>query len=379
MRASEALLAPTRARWAKAAVVVAAAFACACGPAQSDPTGLATADLVYGDDDRAEYFQVESDAMRARMTESMVALIPNSSLQRVGDQLNLHAATWGELDGLCPGERFADQPAAAFCSGVLVDWDLVLTAGHCVRAFALGDFVVAFDFFYQAPEQLELGSDLRTPIEIVAEALDPPASEPRLDFAWLRLDRPVEAGRAPVPLRLGPTSIALGEPIVTVSAGGGVPMKLDAGGQVRDLRAGSADYFVADSDTSKGSSGGAAFDRSLTLVGVLVRGAQDLSAAEGDTCRTTLKVPAQAAEEQFTYVQRAVAALCAADPTASSLCRADCGDPCVALSPHSSSPPREPNCTFRPLVCGSRGWPALGLLVALAAASRRRASRGLHG
>src|SRR6266850_2085585 len=93
----------------------------------------------------------------------------------------LIAPSWGDAKGLCPGERFSVQPAAAFCSGVLVDWDLVLTAGHCARVYALGDFVVAFDYFYQAPGELAL-VDLREPVELVAEALDPAGTEPRLDY-----------------------------------------------------------------------------------------------------------------------------------------------------------------------------------------------------
>jgi hypothetical protein len=116
------------------------------------------------------------------------------------------------LQGLCRGERFVDQPAAAFCTGVLVDWDLVLTAGHCVHLFALEDFVVLFDYDYSAPGVLTSKGETRAPVEVVSEALDPQGVDPRLDYAWIRLDSPVSSPRKPVAVYRRAPPLTLGEP-----------------------------------------------------------------------------------------------------------------------------------------------------------------------
>lgn len=319
-------------------VTLAAALPPACGGETPGRVGEHSASLVTGADDRVEYFDVADPTARGRISESMVALVPRAFLARMGAGYVLTAQSWGQAEGLCPGERFADQPAAAFCTGVLVDWDLVLTAGHCVRLFALEDFAIVFGFYYGSAGTLAFNDvrearEVRDPIAIVSEALDPAGAEPRLDYAWLRLDRAVAPPRQPAPLYVRPHPLAAGDPIISIGCGGGVPLKLDAGGVVRDARAAVADYFLADTDTSHGSSGGGAFDQALSLVGVFARGGADtVITAEG--CFETIVQPdGTATEEQFSYVHRAVEGLCRDAPLGSSLCRSDCGDPCAALPP----------------------------------------------
>lgn len=303
-----------------------------CGAA--DRAAAAAGSLVNGLDNRQEYFEVASPDERALMASSLVAFVPKVWLRASPVGLAPDVPTWGTDDGLCADEPFADQPAAAFCSGVLVDWDLVLTAGHCLRLLAPEDFAAVFDYHYQAPRQLAVSDgDVFDVVDIISEALDPASSEPRLDYGWVRLGRPVAPPRRPVSLHVHSPSLRLGDPIVSIGTGGGVPMKLDAGGVVRALREPWADYFIADTDTSHGSSGAAAFDAQLALLGVFVRGGDD-SVLTPSGCNRTIRQPDGAvAEEQFTYAFRAVEGLCAQSPSVSSLCRTDCGDPCRALDP----------------------------------------------
>jgi hypothetical protein len=267
------------------------------------------------------------------MSQAMVALVSKTALGPTDQGFAAGVSSWGVIDKLCPGEPFADQPAAAFCTGVLVDWDLVLTAGHCVRAFPLDDVAVVFDYFYRAPGQLAVDpNDLVDVVEIVSEALDPEGVEQRLDFAWVRLRAPVDAQRRPVALfAQKPPGLALGDPIVSIGAGGGIPIKLDAGATLHDLRQPWSDYFIADTDTSHGSSGAGAFTSSLVLIGILARGGVDFL-DRGDGCRFTNHADPGHAMEQFTYTHQAVRKLCQKDPTASTICRAQCGEPCQALS-----------------------------------------------
>jgi hypothetical protein len=228
---------------------------------------------------------------------------------------------------------------------------------------------VVFDYHYTAPGVLAMTDGDIVPVaEIVAEALDSGEGEARLDYAWLRLETPVASPREPSPIRVRRDSLKLDDTVVSIGSGGGVPMKFDAGGRARDLREEQSDYFLSDSDTSHGQSGGGAFDSDLALVGILARGGNDwLETEQG--CRVTAHQPDPlAAAEQFTYAHRAVEALCSADASASSLCRAECGDPCQAF-PFSARLPSG-GCAFnrRP---ESRA-PVLCVLLLLIAARRLR-------
>ncbi|MGA7124186.1 MAG: serine protease [Polyangiaceae bacterium] len=296
---------------------------------ETDPTAHLSQPIVYGVDDREEYYQAPP-AARSATAASMVALVLKSSVAAL-EQGSLPSL--GVVDGLCPGEAFAGQPVAAFCTGVLVDWDLVLTAGHCASLFAIGDFEVAFGYYYSAPGVLAVqATDFRDPIEIVGWEMDPAGANPRLDYAWLRLSSPVGPPRQPAAIYVRPPPIELGEPLVSISTGGGVPMKIDEDPKVRDVRASSSDYFIADTDTSAGASGGSVFDDSGAVLGILARGGTDYVTTDAG-CRATNEVPdGAAAQEQYTYAYRAVQGLCSDRPSASSICRNDCENPCQALA-----------------------------------------------
>jgi hypothetical protein len=314
-----------------ASVVIASGLlgtACAADSGAGFALGAHAEPLVHGTDDRTEYFDASAGA-RERLEQSAVALMPKHSLQ--GHRLSPEVQSWADADGLCPGERFGDQPAAAFCSGVLVDWDLVLTAGHCVRALGLHDMAAVFGYYYAGAGELDIGEgDVLDTAEIVAEALDSQGSEPRRDYAFLRLSRPVGAPRRPVGISRH-TPLGSGAPLLVLSTPGGVPFKADSGARVEDPRSELLDYFTADTDTSHGSSGGGAFDDHLMLVGVLARGGEDFVATD-QGCLTTVSIPEpKPSEEQFSYATSVLAALCESNPQ-SSLCRADCGDPCEALA-----------------------------------------------
>jgi hypothetical protein len=157
--------------------------------------------------------------------------------------------------------------------------------------------------------------------------------------------------------------------LTSAGAGGGVPLKVDSGGAVQDPRERLLDFFVADTDTSRGSSGGGAFDDELALAGVMSRGDADLERTS-DGCMVTVHQPDPAgAHEEFTYASHVIEGLCARSQ-ASSLCREDCGDPCVALPP-IPPPPAAGNCS----IGAPRNASALFLtLLAGTALLRRRAA-----
>jgi len=352
----------------------------ACTPEASTSNwdiGGTRAEFVNGADDRREYFEVVDPAERAVFEESLVALVPqaNARALSLGNEGTL--STWGDVNGLCEDEPFEDQPSASFCSGVLVDWDLVLTSGHCVNVIPVSALRIVFDYYYRAPGQLAVSADDVYQVEeVVAARTDRDPDTARLDFGWIRLTEPVRAPHRPARLQLGSHSAAPGDAVISITAGGGAPLKLDAGGQVLDVRAETNDYFIADTDTSEGSSGGAAFTEDLTLLGTLARGAPDFVRTDAGCWTTDHASDPLEAREQFTYAYRSVQALCELEPSRW-LCDANCSEsPCeppprpavdagAALDDSSCSLGRAPNSSSGPAL-------ALGLSAFLALFLRRR-------
>lgn len=330
--------------------------------------------FINGDDDRLEYFELDDPAAQVLMEQSVVALVPDLLVRPLARGNLELVSTWGENHGLCAGEPFGDQPAAAFCTGVLVDWDLVLTSGHCVDVFPLSRFRAVFGFYFREPGELALTSDDVYGVAQVLLARDEttPDNE-RLDYAWLRLAEPVSSPHSPVGVRARSLDLADGDAIIAINAGGGVPFKHDGGGRIRDRRGDVNDYFVADTDTSEGSSGGPAFDEQLKLVGTLARGAPDYVATEEGCVRTDRESNPLLAREQFTYAFRSVEGLCEVDPDRW-FCDTSCEDCEVPPPPPSAS--SDNGCSFAGPRSERTSAAGAGLLMlALAACMRRRCRR----
>jgi MYXO-CTERM domain-containing protein len=335
---------------------------------------------VNGADDRLEYFELTEQAQRSALEQFTVALMTDDTADAV---VNGHAATlptWSALNRLCAGEPFDDQPAAAFCSGVLVDRDLVLTSGHCANVIPIQRLRVGFDYYYRDVGDIALTEDDIYEVERVVLAQRDTemlydAAE-RLDYAWLQLKERARSPHRPAPIYARRSGAIPDARVISIGAGGGVPMKLDAGGHVQSVRADYDDYFVADTDTSQGSSGGGIFDSNLALLGNLARGAPDFELTEEDCYVTRIGSDPSGAQEQFTYAHRAVEALCATGSD-SVLCDPMCPEPCDAggLDPgDAGADASDSGCAM-----GQPGAPhtrrPLGLLIAFVLAARRRRRR----
>jgi V8-like Glu-specific endopeptidase len=274
--------------------------------------------VVYGDDDRRDWWEVDDPALQQLTRQSIVALMSLGSFDRSDpDNWRVNGTPLGESRNLCDGERYADQLAAAGCSGTLIGPDLVLTAGHCVGRDSCDGTVLVFDFFERTDGVLETisASDAYPCADVVAWA-----NSGGLDFAVLRLDRPVDATRRPVPMRLPDSPLAVGEPLYVIGFGSGLPAKIDDGGVVTDPRPATLDYFQASLDTFGGNSGSGVFNQELELVGILVRGLTDY-VSDGDCTRVNV-VPEEGLTggEDITYGARAREAFCATGAVSDLLC-----------------------------------------------------------
>lgn len=316
-----------------------AVFGVACGSDDQSFVGELAAPVVYGEDDRLEVYDHPSDELRQITRQSIVALIDTDQLRRESDgTYTILSITLERSKSLCEDERFTNQPTAAICSGVLVQDDLILTAGHCARNQAECERKsYVFDYYLDGPSQLARIEDEDVygcnQIVLRDESL---GNSPTPDFAVIQLDRSVTGDHQPAPLRPATTPLVEQEPLTMIGFGSGLPAKIDSGGAVADPRTATLDYFVANPDAFAGHSGSATFDSNNELAGILVRGrAPDYALSPEEQCNRVETFDDIEAGELIQYFAPIVSRLCAEGWGGDSLCEeTSCnGEPCGTEPP----------------------------------------------
>ncbi|HWN69422.1 MAG TPA: serine protease, partial [Haliangium sp.] len=273
-----------------------------------------TDEVVYGTDNRQDVFAHPNATLRARAQQSTVALMRPSSINTSNpNNVTFSSSTLQSAFNLCSTERFLSDPTPAFCSGTLIDDDLVLTAGHCVTSASdCSNTRFVFNFFRPTATTLQTvtTADVFSCTSIVARTLGTVGGQ-NLDFAVLRIDRAATPRFVPAPIRPGNTALAAGQNVAVIGSGSGIPFKIDSGGAVRDARAGTLDYFVANTDTFGGNSGSGVYENSgYTVAGILVRGETDY--VTSGSCRIVNTCTETGCRgEDITYVRPAIDAYCA--------------------------------------------------------------------
>jgi len=294
-----------------------------CAPSDREHTAEARGAVIYGEDTRRDVYAEDSAVLRRLARESSVAFIGAEHLARRSDgSLGIVADTLGDANHLCAGEAFVTQPAAATCSGVLVDDQLVLTAGHCVDAsLACDDRLLVLDYAITDPARaITLDDDAIYRCKSVVLRRYGVDSAGRHDFAFVELDRPVSADRRPV--MLAPEDPPLGSALAVIGYPSGLPVKIDSGAALLGLRS-CRDYFTLSSDTFQSSSGSGVFDPLARLVGSFARGSTDYEYVSERGCavaRRVVDVSELTDGEQASSVAPAVEALCAAGWPSPRLC-----------------------------------------------------------
>ncbi|HMN69468.1 MAG TPA: serine protease [Bdellovibrionales bacterium] len=238
-------------------------------------------DVIYGADNRHDYFEVADPFWRSR-ADGTVALLRAANVEDLGDGTSrLRTSPFGTGSGLCASEPYYEQETAAFCSGFLVTPDTIVTAGHCVRTQVACDntrFVFGFRLEASGAQPRAVPTSQVFSCARLVHAVANPSGE---DFAVVKLDRPVTHAE---PVLLQNTARPpVGTGLVVMGHPSGLPLKIADGAEARVVR---DEYMVANLDTYGGNSGSAVFN-ALTgeVEGILVRGEMDYIYKNG--CRVS--------------------------------------------------------------------------------------------
>lgn len=163
---------------------------------------------------------------------------------------------------------WSSQPSLSYCSGILIESDLVLTAGHCLSApHSCEDLKLVFNYNSSqensAPEVRDCKQVIKAVVDVEGRGLD---------YALIRIGEPVDA----VLPKLNKQRINIGEGIYAL----GDPLgsyKKKSSGEIRSLNEKNGVY-VTTLDVFEGNSGSPVFtaDRNK-LIGVLSGGERDFA------------------------------------------------------------------------------------------------------
>ncbi len=250
--------------------------------------------VIYGVDNRLDIYEVLDDPVMVQIARSTAAVVYTSD---IGDYITtegnypeienpeefklLPSATFGQMHDLCTEEPFFEQPSAAFCSGFLVGYDVIATAGHCIESIMeCSDTAFIFDYALFSPDDdatVVKKDNIYYCKEIIARKLDGIGA----DYGIIRLDRHVE-DRKPLTIRRG-ESIQIGEKVTIIGHPSGLPTKIsgDANVIANEDEEEHKDFFLATTDSYGGNSGSAIINNLTGVVeGILVRGEQDFKWSE---------------------------------------------------------------------------------------------------
>lgn len=279
-----------------------------------DKLGDISSEVVYGTDNRTDVYAHADATLRARAQQATVALMNPSAINTSNpNNVTFNSQPLQQAFNLCAGQRFLTDPTPAFCSGTLIDDNLVLTAGHCITsASACTNTRFVFKFYRTGANALETitTQDIYSCTQIVARQQSTVGGR-NLDYAIVRIDRPATPRFTPAPIRAGNAALPAGTGVTVIGSGSGIPFKIDSGGSVRNPRASTLDYFIANTDTFGGNSGSGVYENNgYTVAGILVRGETDY-VSNGSCNVVNVCTEAGCRGEDITYVRPAVDAYCA--------------------------------------------------------------------
>lgn len=237
------------------------------------------ASLIYGNDDRIEYY--EGSAAQQTAAEAVFVVVNNSELSCVGGTCTLDTVPFTDWfsDGLCSDEPFRDQPTVGHCTAFLVGEDRVATAGHCLGRRDCPDISFVPRFRIESaggnsPTSIPESEVLRCGAKVVRKL------KGTNDYAVYTLQNPV-VGITPLCIRRS-GEVPMGTDLVIIGHPYTIPMKIAGGAEVKGI---ASNYFEANLDDYGGNSGSPVFDAAtMEVQGILVRGNEDFVFDSSEGC-----------------------------------------------------------------------------------------------
>lgn len=232
-------------------------------------TDEATENLVYGTDDRVEFYQ--APAVAQDVAGSVVALMDRSWLtQRANGSYDIDDSYELRDDlPVCQSEPFRTQPIPGECSGVLVGPNTIATAGHCMTGNACSRLRFVFNFRLESPGVVRTNvdeDDVYRCSRVISQRTG------TTDYALVELDRDV-VGHDWLAVRSA-GKVANNASVVLMGHPYGLPLKIAANATVRQNS--SSIWFGSNLDSYSGNSGSPVINTTtLQVEGILVRGNND--------------------------------------------------------------------------------------------------------
>ena len=255
------------------------AVGCDLGIPEDPGIGTASKPVIYGDDDRVEYYQ--ATAAQRGAADSVFVVVDTSELSCSGGDCTLLTVPYDDwfAEGLCEDEAFRDQPTLGYCSAFLVGEDRIATAGHCVTSSECAHtaFVPRFRVDFEggsAPTTIPEAEVLHCDSMVVRKY------KRNDDYAVFTLTAPA-VGLTPLCIRRSGT-VAVGTDLVIIGHPYTLPQKIAGGAMVQSN---AKNFFNANLDDYGGNSGSPVFDaETMEVQGILVRGNTDYVFDYGGSC-----------------------------------------------------------------------------------------------
>ena len=266
--------------------------------------GFVPSKAIYGDDDRFEAINHPNQHL-VEQSRSVAAMVHANKLilSETPGIIDFKKSTLDEVmkNGLCPGERYAEQYSLATCSGFLIASDTILTAGHCVENEKdCVRYKWVFDFDNHSEHFTQ--NNVYSCKKVIKQALVDRRRTLK-DYSIVQLDRSV-VGRPPLNynntglIKSSHTLAVIGHPM-------GLPLKIASNGKSQKWNDDEKKHFLsnifkkfwffrANLDSFAGNSGSPVINTNTQLVeGILIKGAPDytLTYEFGEPCQKAVIYP----------------------------------------------------------------------------------------
>ena len=261
-------------------------------PSPSDP-------VQYGQDSRTELYQHPDPQLR-EMANSVAIFVHRKQVQISGSSVRLDGYTLNEMGELgwlvpeeniplCTGELFTTQIAPGFCTGFLIEEDLLVTAGHCVDKVPCEDIGIVFG--YQLESENAIATVSTENVFYCKEILSkesPGQANDFLDYAVIQLDR--RTGRTGLAYE-NSDQVEKNEEVAVIGHPSGLPMKIASNAVVLSNEYDSP-FFTTNLDTFGSNSGSPVINlNSYQVAGILVRGTTDYVVSDDKLCIQVNRCP----------------------------------------------------------------------------------------